>query len=450
MTNATELQQVVDDVTADVGVPGAAIGVIHDGVARTFTTGITSIDAPTPVDDRTLFMIGSTTKTVTATTMLSLVDEGKVGLDTRVVEIMPDLALGDRDARDSVTLRHLLTHTGGFEGDVADSDDWGDDAIALSVAGYGKLAQYTHPGSAFSYSNAGFRLVGRLIEVITELPYETAVRERVLAPLGMTDSFYFPWEVFSRRHTVGHSLEEDGSATVAHTWGLGRSGAAEGGLASSIADQLKYMQFHLNGTASGQAPLSETMRSEMQCRQITAAPPFDGVGLPWLLVDMFGTTAVTHGGNIAGIQRSTMTLLPQEGFAVTVLANAGTGGALGDAVTAWCLENLLDRKANDPFIPMSLSDAELEQFCGRWDSGTWGMDVTPMDGMLRAAFFLSEELADDVKLLPPPMSLAFCAPDEIIHPQSPETLFGRFERDDLGAVTRLLCQGRALRRVDGV
>lgn len=449
MVNVTELQQVVNDVAADVGVPGAAVGVIHDGIARTFTTGTTSVDAPVPVNDRTLFMIGSTTKTVTATAILSLVDEGAVELDSRVIDIMPELALASREAHDILTLRHLLTHTGGFEGDVADSDDWDNDAIARSVVSYGELAQYTRPGSAFSYSNAGFRLVGRLLEVITGQPYETAVRERVLGPLGMTDSFYFPWEVFSRRHAVGHSIGEDGSASVAHTWGLGRSGAAEGGLASSIADQLKYMQFHLDGTAPGQAPLSAAIRSEMQSRQAAAAPPFDGVGLPWLLVNMFGTTAVTHGGNIAGIQRSTMTLLPQDGFAVTVLANSGAGGALGDAVTTWCFENLLGRAANDPFSPTLLTDAELEPFCGTWDSGTWGMNLTPVDGMLRAAFFLSDELADDVKLLPPPMSLAFCASDEIIHPQSPETLFGRFERDDRGLVTRLLCQGRALRRVDG-
>jgi len=448
MASVTDLQQVVNDVAADAGVPGAAVGVIHDGIATTFTTGTTSVDAPVPVHDRTLFMIGSTTKTVTATAILSLVDEGAVELDSRVIEIMPELPLAAREAHDTLTLRHLLTHTGGFEGDVADSDDWDNDAIARSVASYGQLAQYTPPGSAFSYSNAGFRLVGRLLEVITGLPYETAVRERVLAPLGMTDSFYFPWEVFSRRHAVGHSVDESGSASVAHTWGLGRSGAAEGGLVSSIADQLKYMQFHLDGTAAGRAPLSIALRSEMQSRQATAAPPFDGVGLPWLLVDMFGTTAVTHGGNIAGIQRSTMTLLPQDGFAVTVLANSGAGGALGDAITTWCFENLLGRVANEPFSSTLLPDAELEPFCGTWDSGTWGMKLTPAEGMLRAEFFLSEELADDVKLLPPPMPLAFCAPDEIIHPQSPETLFGRFERDDQGLVARLLCQGRALRRVD--
>lgn len=449
MGDMEELQELLDRTATAAGVPGAAVGIIHNGIARTFTTGTTSVAAPVAVDDRTLFMIGSTTKTLTATTILSLVDEGAVELDSPVIDVMSELALVDRAARVSLTLRHLLTHTGGFEGDVADSDDWDEAAIARSVAGYDALAQYTSPGSAFSYSNSGFRLVGRLIEVITGQPYETAVRDRVLDPLGMSDSFYFPWEVFSRRHAVGHSIEEGGSASVAHAWGLGRSGAAEGGLASSIADQIKYMQFHLDGTAPGRAPISEVLRTEMQRKQAVAAPPFDGVGLPWLLVDMFGTSAVTHGGNIAGIQRSTMTLVPEEGFAVTVLANSGAGGALGDSITTWCFENLLGRTANEPFSPISLTDAELEPFCGKWDSGTWGMDVTPEDGMLRAAFFLSEELADDVKLLPPPMSLAFCGPDEIIHPRSPETLFGRFERDDSGLVTRLLCQGRALRRVDG-
>lgn len=447
MTNLEELQRLVTEVSGDAGIPGAAVGVIFDGETHTVTTGVTSVDAPVDVDERTLFMIGSTTKTVTATAVLSLVDDGAIDLDTPIATAMPDLALADAVARTELSLRHLLTHSGGFEGDVADSEDWGDDALARSVATYSELAQYTPPGAAFSYSNAGLRLVGRLIEVLTGQSYESAVRQRVLEPLGMTESFFFPWEVYSRRHAVGHANGDDGAPTVAHTWGLGRSAMPEGGLVSSVADQLKYLRFHLDGTSNSPV-LSNELRLDMQREQLVAAPPFDGVGMPWLLTDMFGTTAVTHGGNVAGIQRSTVTILPDAGFAVTVLANAGGGGALGQEVTKWCFENLLGRTENPPFESAPRSDAELLEYRGKWDSGTWGMDLEPSSGGLKATFFLAENLADDVKQLPPPMQLGFSGRDELIFPPAPESLFGRFERNSAGHIVRLLCQGRALRRVD--
>lgn len=443
----TRLQELLDETAASIGVPGAAVAVVQDGESHVLTTGVTSVDAPVSVDESTLFMIGSTTKTVTATAVLSLAEKGVVDLDEPLVKVMPDLRLRDTRARERLTLRHLLTHGGGFEGDVADTDDWGAEAIARSVDGFDELAQHAPPGSAFSYSNSGFRLMGRVIELLTGDPYEIAAQKLVLDPLGMTESFFLPWQAFSRRHTVGHTVDNEGRPRVAHTWGLGRSGAAEGGLASSVTDQLKYLQFHLTGASTGTSPVSPSMRVEMQRHHKVAAPPFDGVGMPWLLVDMFGTTAVTHGGNIAGIQRSMFTMLPEEGFGVTVLANSGAGGALGTAVTSWCFEHLLGRTANPSHEALMLSDAELEPFAGTWDSGSWGMTLAPENGSLTATFFLSNPDRDEERHLPPPMPLALCAPDEIIHPGAPESLFGRFIRDSDGEVTGLLAQGRALRRV---
>lgn len=440
-----DLRLLLTERAAELEVPGAALGIIVGGEEHVLTTGVTSTSAPVEVDGDTLFMIGSTTKTITATALLSLVEQGRLDLDAPVRRFLPDLRLSDESAAEALTLRHLLTHTGGFEGDLPDDDDWGVDALALSIAGYASLPQHAPPGTAFSYSNAGMRLAGRLLAVVTGMAYEQAVRELVLDPLGMDESYFFPWEVYSRRHAVGHVTRPEGPA-VAHTWGMGRSAAPEGGLVSSVRDQLRYMRFHLDGTCPGPAPVSDAMRREMQRSQVSGAPPFDAVGLPWLLVDNRGRLTVTHGGNIAGVQVSSMLLLPSSGFAVTSLTNAGAGRRLGVELVDWCLDHLLGLPRLPAITPYELGGAELAEYTGRYDSGFWGMDLTPSNGGLLASFSFNQPPDGEDAVLPPPMELLFCGKDEIVRAQAPEEVFGRFQRDSTGAVVRLLSQGRALHR----
>jgi CubicO group peptidase (beta-lactamase class C family) len=353
--------------------------------------------------------------------------------------------MADASAAAALTLRHLLTHTGGFEGDVDDDELWGPTALADSVATFDSLPQHAAPGTAFSYSNAGLRLAGRVLEVVTGTSYEQAVHDLVLAPLGMTQSHYLPWDVWSRPHAVGHVVEE-GGPEVAHTWGMGRSAAPEGGLVSSLRDQLTYARFHLDGTCAGRPPVTEATRRAMQVAQRDAAPPFDAVGLPWLLVDTHGLRAVTHWGNIAGVQLSSLLLLPQHGFALTTLTNAGPGRQLGTEVTDWCLENLVGLDPDPGLAPLPGSDEVLASYAGRYDSGTWGLDIAVDEGGLVATFTFNATPQADLAVLPPPQPLALCGPDEVLRTAAPGEVFGRFERDATGRVVRLLCQGRALHR----
>lgn len=445
-----ELQELIERTATTSGIPGAAVAVVHRGEEHVFTTGVASVDAPAPVTRGTLFMIGSTTKTATATAVLSLVDEGRLDLDAPIAGLLPELRLSDPHALAVLTARHLLTHHGGFEGDIPDDEsDWAPDALARSIAGFRDLPQHIAPGTAFSYSNAGFRLLGRLLEVLDEDDYDAVVTRRVLAPLGMTDSLFLPWDVFSRPHAVGHDTDVDGAPIVAHTWGLGRSALPEGGLVSSIADQARYLRFQLDGVAAGSPPVPPDLRGEMQRRHCGAAVPFDGVGLPWLLVRQRGITAVTHGGNVAGVQRSSMTLVPEAGLGIAVLANSGAGGALGATVDDWCLRALLGLEPDAPHAARLRDADELAAYTGRFDAGTWGIDLSSADGMLRAEFFLTRPTDDESHVLPPPLRLAFTDEAEtLVRPEAPHAPFARFDRDGAGAVVRLRTQGRTLRRVE--
>src|SRR5215218_11215946 len=100
------------------GVPGVALGVLFDGEEETAGLGVTSIENPLEVTPDTLFQIGSIAKTYLAVAAMRLVERGELDLDAPVRRYIPDFRLSDEHVAARVTTRHLLTHTGGWVGDV--------------------------------------------------------------------------------------------------------------------------------------------------------------------------------------------------------------------------------------------------------------------------------------------------------------------------------------------
>ena len=218
-------------------VPGVAVGVLYDGHEYTAGFGVTSLENPLPVTDTTLFQIGSTSKTITATAAMRLVERGKLDLDTPIRAYLPDLRLRDESVAANVTLKHLFTHTGGWVGDYFDDMGWGDDALAKIVAKMADLPQIMPLGAVWSYNNSGFYIAGRVIEVVTGQPFETVVHDLVLAPLGMNQSLFFAHDVITHRFAVGHQLRDD-QVVVARPWALPRTAHPAGGISSTVRDQL--------------------------------------------------------------------------------------------------------------------------------------------------------------------------------------------------------------------
>lgn len=213
--------QVVQDMER-LHVPGAVVGVLFEGEEQIRGFGVTSVDHPLPVYAATLFQIGSITKTFVGTLIMRLVEQGKVALDAPLRTYLPDLRLSDASVAERVTLRHLLTHTGGWVGDYFDDCGFGDDALAQIVARVANLPQLTPLGEVWSYNNSGFYLAGRVIEVVTGRPFETAMQELILDPLGMKQSFFFAHDVITKRFAVGHNVKED-IPEVANPWSIGRA-----------------------------------------------------------------------------------------------------------------------------------------------------------------------------------------------------------------------------------
>lgn len=447
----TDFRRLCDFVLTEMRrlqVPGVSIGLFHNGHEHLAGFGITSAENPLPVTADTLFQIGSTTKTVTGTIIMQLVEKGLLDLDEPVRTYLPELRLTDKTAQGTVTTRHLLTHMGGWVGDFFRQTGDGDDALARYVAEMADLDQVVPVGTLWSYNNAGFGLAGRLIEVVTGQTYEAVAQELILNPLGMTGSFFFPADVISRAFVVGHRVDEEQGVVVERPWALTRSAYAVGGLCSSARDQMRYARYHLgNGqAANGQQLLSADTITAMQTPQC-AANQGRLMGLSWIIKDYGDTRAVLHGGATNG-QLSAFLMVPSRGFAITILTNAEEGEMLNDKVVAWALERYLGLK--EPALTyLDLGIEKLGEYVGTYEARLDRLSLYLADGELmvqstpKGGF---PDVSSPPSPPPPPSRLKFFAPDRAIALDEPLiNLKAEFIRDEGGRIIWLRT-GRLHRR----
>lgn len=446
-----ELSDLVVAECERLSVPGCAVGVLAAGRAYAAFSGVTDVDHPRPVDADTLFMIGSTTKTLTATAVMTLVQEGRLSLDDRVVEHLPELSLQDEQARQQVTVGQLLDHTSGWRGDLEVDTGWGDDALERALTDVAPtVPQLFAPGTMASYNNLALVLAGRLLERVTGQAYEQVVRERVLEPLGMTSTYFFPWEVATRPMATGHVLQ-DGRLAPAYVWPMSRGMGPAGGAVSTLADQLRYAQFHLDGTAPGSPPLSDELRTGMQVPRVSLPSVLSGVGASWLLRDRGGLRMVTHGGNCSNLYVSGFALVPAEGLAVTALGSSRGGGAVAAAVIEWAVQHHLGRSALPAPEVRPLTPELQRDYVGRYDAGQWDLDVTASDGRLFVQMQLTDVPPDTPEQVlaafhAPPTEVVLTAPDVVAPAASPAESAGDFVRDAAGCVQWLRYGLRLARR----
>jgi CubicO group peptidase (beta-lactamase class C family) len=371
LTGFPELRSRVLERMNAFQVPGLTLGIIQDGQWFAEGFGVTSITNPLPVTTDTTFQIGSTSKTVTATVIMMLCEQGKLELDAKVKTYLPNLELQDASVAARVTVRHLLNHTAGWAGDLFVNTGDGDDALEFYVQKMRDLPQLTPLGEVWHYNNAAFGLAGRVVEVVTGRTFESVARELVLEPLEMTHSSYFPSEAMLERFAVGHFVNEHDVVQSSKPWALARNTASVGRINSSVIDQLKYAQFHLgNGiTPNGKRLLSSKSMIEMQTPTVNGA---NGAmhAVSWFVHELAGTKLVRHGGATNG-QMSEFYLVPERNFAWTILTNAEKGRALNAEMIGFIHQNLLGLQGPEP-EHLTLNAAELEPFLGAYRDTNFG------------------------------------------------------------------------------
>lgn len=366
------LEERLPQLLEEHGVPAAAVAIgygdqVVDAAAGTLSTA-TGVAATTDA----IFQVGSVTKMFTATLVQQLADEGLVDLDRPVRAYLPDLRLADEAAAARTTVRQLLTHTAGFEGDVFTDTGKGDDALARYVDLLADDPQLFAPGEMWSYNNAAFCVLGRLVEVVRGRPYDACLRAHLLDPLGLTHAATDPYEAVLHRVAVGHvTTAADPALHPTPTWALARSNAPAGSmLAMRARDLLAFARHHLR------TPALAVMREP----QVTLPPIGQGVawGLGWELFALAPTAVVGHDGSTIG-QAAFLRLVPAHDLVLVVLTNGGDGKGLHRAVAGHVLPALagVAPPAAPAPVPGATPPADVRRYAGTYASAVGESVVAP-------------------------------------------------------------------------
>lgn len=309
-------------------VPGAAIGIVKDGkVIYAKGYGVRELKSKQPVTAKTLFAMGSVTKSFTALAVASVIDEGKLDWDKPVREYLPWFRMFDPVATELITVRDMLTHRSGLP-----RHDFIRFSTHLSREELVRRVRYLEPNKTFrdvyQYNNLMFVTAGFLAGHQAGTTWEELVRTRIYQPVGMTLSTTSVVDSqksadFARPHSGG----EEEKFYVYQTFGVGPNGAVN----SCVDDMLKYLRMWLDGgTAQGRTVISKKQFTELW-RPVTVVNSTASYAPGWQIGSYRGHASVSHGGSITGF-RANVLLLPQERIGIVAMINDETGlaGTLTD------------------------------------------------------------------------------------------------------------------------
>lgn len=343
----TGLRPWVEQVVRSWDVPGLVLSVVDgDGDVATLALGTRDRRTGEPVTPGTFFHLASVSKTAVATAMLRLVGQGRLELDAPVTAYLPDVSWADPRAQ-GITVAHLLSHTSGL-GDVPDYG-WHEpqtDAGALerhvrTVAGW---SLQTAPGERFAYSNAGFEVLGHLLAVLEDQPFEDCLAEGVLRPARMPASTFSPAELPDRLRARPHlGLPPQ---VVPGVYPYTRQHAPSSSLHSSGEELASWMRVHLGHGPGLLDPAGQALLHEP--RVPAGEGLFDRMALGWFVGRHRGHRVVGHPGSDPGFQ-SLLVLVPERGLGVCVLVDANTAPVFATARAA--LDVLLGLEREDVPLP---------------------------------------------------------------------------------------------------
>lgn len=324
-------------------VPGMAIAIVKDQkVVLSKGYGVRKLGEPTPVDERTMFGIGSNTKAFTTASLAMLVDEGKINWDDPVYQRLPSFVMYDPYVSHEMTIRDLITHRSGMglgEGDLLifpHSTYTRDDVIYR--------LRFMRPQSSFrsryAYDNLLYIAAGQIIPAVTGSSWDDFVRQRIFTPLEMNHSnvsngAFRPGDDYASPHS-----EVEGKLQPV-AFGNIDNAAPAGAINSCAADMAHWVALQLNHgkiPANGKKLFSEKQSREMWSPQTIVPindPPaplralktnFAAYGLGWFLRDYRGRKLVGHTGGVAGFVSRVM-LVPEENLGIVILTNAEESGA---------------------------------------------------------------------------------------------------------------------------
>jgi CubicO group peptidase (beta-lactamase class C family) len=377
--NFYQLEQLITEAMQAAKVPGAAVAVIYNNeVVYANGFGVTSVeDGGLPCTPNTLFRIGSTSKPLTTTAIMRLVEQGILELDTPIDELLPDLQFSESGAIQQVTLRKLLSHQAALP---TAAEHWGSrepsglrESVYRDIPAYRLIAPV---GKIWSYSNPGINLAGYLAEAASGKPYTELMQELVFDPLAMKRTTFDPLIAMTYPVAQSHDVDETGALRVQHRYADNTQHYPSGFAISTVLDLANFAIMLMNGGKfNDQQVLSAESVAEMQRPQASfIALNGDGYGLTLSSHDYKGLRRVGHGGRISTFA-SLFEMIPERGAAVIVLANrAAEWSPQEEKIARFVFDGLLDLPASVP-APQTLppNPAQWSRLTGTYIGLTMGL-----------------------------------------------------------------------------
>jgi len=329
-----------------LNIPGISLTIIEDNrIVHQHGFGYAGPGSPPPTP-KTPFVLGSTTKSITASAVMQLVEAGQVELDAPVQRYLSWFRVADPIASAQITVRHLLNQTSGLPmipgmANLADLDDRPDAGVRQARAL--SAVKLSHPvGTTFEYSNLNYNLLGLIIEATSGESYTDYIQRKIFGPLKMDHSYTSLAKAKQDGMAVGHRYWF-GKPVAIQKLPLARGSLPSGQLISCSEDMAHYLIAHLNGGYyDGSKILSSASIEEMQhaeAEQLVMGQPVTAYGMGWFINEIDGVKVIAHGGNVPEFS-SYMAIIPEQKKGVVMLANSDQWGfplilmEVGDGVAA--------------------------------------------------------------------------------------------------------------------
>ncbi|MGV7208119.1 serine hydrolase [Oxalobacteraceae bacterium A2-2] len=340
---AFNLDADVNQALKAFGVPGMAIAIVKDGkVLAAKGYGVRRLGQPAPVDGKTLFEVASNSKAFTAAALAMLVDEGKIAWDDPVTKHLPDFQMYDSYVTGVMTVRDLLTHRSGLGLGAGDLLWW--PSTIFSTDEIIARLRYVKPATSFrnsyAYDNLLYIVAGKIVAKYAGQPWGAAIRERILAPLGMNGTVTSVAEMTAGSNYAAPHSKVGEQVTVVKPMPVPNAVGAVG-INTNAEDMARWMALLLNGGVKedGSRLLSAAQSRELWTEQTpmkisepkpalaATRPNFMGYGLGFQLRDYRGRKLAMHGGALQGFY-SRVVMVPEEKLGIAILTNAENGPAM--------------------------------------------------------------------------------------------------------------------------
>lgn len=324
------LDAYVKRALVDWQIPGIAVAVIKDGkLVHMKGYGVKEMGTNNPVDEQTLFMIGSNSKAFTATALAMLDQQKKISLDDPVTKWIPSFALDNKAAGEQAIVRDLLCHRIGFQTFQGDFTYWTSNLSRAEVIEKMRHIKAPYPfRTKWGYTNAAFVVAGEIIPKATGLSWEDFLTAQIFKPLGMNQTLALSKDFPNASNKCAAHTIANGQL-IKIPWCQIDNLAPAGSIGSSVNDMSKWVMAQLdNGKLNGQQVIPTAAIAQTRLPHSILGNGgtmfnkghFNLYGLGWFLEEYSGRKIVSHTGGVNGFVTS-VTLVPEEKLGIIVLTN---------------------------------------------------------------------------------------------------------------------------------